>query len=73
MIENPDHVFARLSELSHLHLQSGRLAQYSCDLKCMAKVLDMEAKYVDEAKLQMVAFYVDLSGVGNAPFIDGGK
>lgn len=62
--------FTRLSRECQRHLRSGQMDWYSFDLKSMAAVLDRERKYVDKAKVLMIAFYVDLSGIGHVPFID---
>lgn len=62
--------FSRLSALTRKHLQKGSLEWYSFDMKCMAKVYDSEERYIDKAKVLMIAFYIDLSGVGQAPFVD---
>lgn len=62
--------YTRLSRECQRHLRAGQLDWYSFDLKSMAKVLSMEGKYVDKAKVLMIAFYIDLSGVGHPPFVD---
>ncbi|MBR3972881.1 MAG: hypothetical protein IKJ99_02875 [Oscillospiraceae bacterium] len=62
--------YTRLSRECQRHLRAGRLDWYSFDLKSMAKILSMEGKYVDKAKVLMIAFYIDLSGVGHPPFVD---
>lgn len=67
---NNNEVFERLSRESHRHIQEGRLEWYSFDLKSMAAVLDLERRYIDKAKFLMIAFYIDLSGVGHTPFVD---
>ena len=69
-IESNNAEFTRLSRESQRHLRAGRLDWYSFDLKSMANVLDLEQKYIDKTKVLMVAFYVDLSGVGHPPFVD---
>lgn len=62
--------FTRLSRECQRHLQAGDLEWYSFDLKSMAQILDMEKKYVDKAKVLMIAFYIDLSGFRRRPFVD---
>lgn len=62
--------YTRLSRECQRHLRAGQLDWYSFDLKSMAKILSMEEKYVDKAKVLMIAFYIDLSGVGHPPFVD---
>lgn len=69
-MENNNAEFTRLSRECQRHLRAGQLEWYSFDLKSMAAVLDREHKYVDKAKVLMIAFYVDLSGVGHTPFVD---
>lgn len=69
-MENNNAEYTRLSRECQRHLRAGQLDWYSFDLKSMAKILSMEEKYVDKAKVLMVAFYVDLSGVGHCPFVD---
>lgn len=69
-IENNNAEFTRLSRECQRHLQAGQLDWYSFDLKSMAKLLDRERKYVDKAKVLMIAFYIDLSGIGHPPFVD---
>ena len=69
-MENNNAEFTRLSRECQRHLRAGHLDWYSFDLKSMAKILSTEGKYVDKAKVLMVAFYVDLSGVGHYPFVD---
>lgn len=62
--------FARLSRECQRHLRAGDLEWYSFDLKSMAQILDMEKKYVDKAKVLMIAYYIDLSGFRRKPFVD---
>ena len=62
--------YTRLSKECQRHLRAGMLERYSRDLKSMAKILDREKKYTDEAKTLMIAFYIDLSGVVEQPWID---
>lgn len=69
-IESNNAEFTRLSRESQRHLRTGQLDWYSFDLKSMANVLENERKYVDKAKVLMIAFYIDLSGVGHPPFVD---
>lgn len=69
-MKNNDAEYARLSAESRKHLQAGYLDWYSFDLKAMANLLDREGKYVDEVKLLMVAFYIDLSGDRVRSYID---
>ena len=65
-----DEEFKRLSALCRMHLKAGMLDWYAFDLKSMAALLGREGKHIDKLKVLMVAFYIDLSGVGMAPFID---
>lgn len=68
--KDQEDAFRRTSRLSHRHLKSGSLDWYSYDMKQMATLLDREHRYKDKAKVLMVAFYIDLSGIGHAPFVD---
>jgi len=65
-----DKMYKELSRQCREYLMSGKLDLYSVTLKRMAEILDIEEKYVDEVKSLMVAFYIDLSGVGHSPYID---
>lgn len=65
-----DKMYRELSRQCREYLMSGKLDLYSVTLKRMAEILDIEEKYVDEVKSLMVAFYIDLSGVGHSPYID---
>lgn len=69
-MENNNAEFTRLSRESQRHLREGKLDRYSFDLKSMATVLDSERKYIDKAKVLMIVFYIDLSGIGHIPFVD---
>lgn len=62
--------FTRLSQECQRHLRAGMLDWYAFDLKSMAALYGRERKYVDKAKVLMVAFYIDLSGVCHPPFVD---
>ena len=62
--------YTRLSKECQRHLRAGMIEWYSRDLKNMAKILDREKKYTDVATTLMVAFYIDLSGVGEQPWMD---
>lgn len=59
-----------LSQGCQKHLRSGNLPGYSDDLKKMAGVLLRENKYTDMVKVLMVAFYVDLCGIGCRSYVD---
>lgn len=61
--------FQMLSKDSHERLRKGDLRLYSYDLREMARILDAEGKYIDEVKLLMIVFYVDLSGGDTMPFV----
>ena len=62
--------FARLSAECRRHLKAGMLDWYAFDLKSMGALLGNEGKYTDKLKVLMLAFYIDLSGVSQKPFID---
>lgn len=62
--------FRRASWWSQKHLKTGDLDWYSYDMKHMAQLFDREQRYKDKAKVLMVAFYIDLSGVKHPPFVD---
>lgn len=62
--------FSELSADCRRHLKAGRLDLFSCDLKIMGDVLCREGKRADELKVLMLAFYIDLSGTSQKPFID---
>lgn len=62
--------FSELSADCRRHLKAGRLDLFSCDLKIMGDVLCREGKRTDELKVLMLAFYIDLSGAYQEPFID---
>lgn len=65
-----DKGFSELSSECRRHLKSGRLDLYAIDLKCMGDILGREDRHIDELKVLMLAFYIDLSGVHQQPFID---
>lgn len=64
-----DEEFERLSKESQEHMKCGRLRDLSDTYMQMAAVLDSEGKYADELKVLMLAFYLDLSGVREEPFV----
>lgn len=68
MSNNDD--FARISAECQRHLKAGMLDWYAFDLKSMAAILGKEEKHIDKLKVLMLAFYIDLSGVSQRPFID---
>lgn len=68
MTNNED--FARVSAESRRHLKAGMLDWYAFDLKNMGAILGKEGKYTDKLKVLMLAFYIDLSGASQEPFID---
>lgn len=68
--QDQEDAFKRVTQLSQQHLKSGALDWYSYDLKQMATLYDRECRYTDKAKVLMIAFYVDLSGVMHQPFVD---
>ena len=64
---------AHLAELfAHCrqHIRSGQIALYAQDLKEMAALFGCEKRYLDQLKMLFLAFYIDLSGLGKAPYID---
>ena len=69
-IEDQNEMFRRTTKWSQHHLKTGALDWYSFDMKQMASIFDREHRYKDKAKVLMVAFYIDLSGVNHPPFVD---
>lgn len=65
-----DHEFARLTSKCRQHIRAGQTDFYSMTLKEMAKLLEQNGRYLDELKILIPSFYIDLSGVGRAPYID---
>ena len=68
--KDQDEAFRRATKWSQHHMKTGSLDWYSYDMKHMATLFDREQRYTDKAKVLMVAFYIDLSGVNHPPFID---
>lgn len=65
-----DNSFAELSERCHRHIRAGHIDLYSATLKEMASLLEKDGRFMDEFKILIPAFYIDLSGFGRAPYID---
>ena len=68
--KDQDEAFRRATKWSQHHMKTGALDWYSYDMKHMATLFDRERRYTDKAKVLMVAFYIDLSGVNHPPFVD---
>lgn len=68
--KDQEEAFKRATWWSQKHMKKGDLDWYSYDLKHMATLFDREQRYNDKAKVLMVAFYIDLSGVKHSPFVD---
>ncbi len=62
--------FFRLSAECRRHLKAGMFDWFAFDLKCMGALLGKEGKFKDKLKVLMLAFYIDLSGITQRPFID---
>ena len=63
----------KLEELSarcRVHIRSGQIAQYAVDLKEIASLFGQKKRFHDQLKMLFLAFYIDLSGLGRAPYID---
>ena len=70
MERNFDTEYRRLSQKGQMYMRSGNLRLYSATLKQMSKILLQEEKRIDQIKVLMLAFYIDLSGSGVSPYID---
>lgn len=62
--------FAKLSDECRKLIRTGHIDQYSLGLKQMAKLLADHGRSIDAFKFLISAFYIDLSGLGRAPYID---
>ena len=62
--------YRKLSRQGQEFLRSGKLQFYSDTLKQMARILLAEGNRIDQMKVLMLAFYIDLSGVGIWPYVD---
>ena len=65
-----EHSFSELSAMARLHIRNGNFGLYSKDLFDMASIVKKEDKRIDELKLRMMKFHIDLSGLEVLPFID---
>lgn len=65
-----DRSFTELSAACRRHIRAGHIDLYSLTLKEMAKLLERDGRFVDELKLLIPAFYIDLSGLGRSPYVD---
>lgn len=63
--------FSKLSAECRSYIRAGKIDQYSSGLKKIAKLLVREERYSDALKVMIPAFYIDLSGFGRAPYLDG--
>lgn len=61
---------AELSARCRTHIRSGQIAYYAADLKEIANLFQQEKRFFDQLKMLFLAFYIDLSGLGRAPYID---
>ena len=62
--------FAELSARARWDIRNGNFSSYSQDLYAMSLILKKEDKRIDELKLRMMKFHIDLSGLEDPPFID---
>ena len=67
---NLDEEYRKLSRESREMMQKGNLPGYSAVLKKMSRILLAEGKRIDQVKVLMLAYYIDLSGVGAESHID---
>lgn len=65
-----DNAFAELSAECRRHIREGQIDLYSATLKEMARLLEKDGRFMDELKILIPSFYIDLSGFGRAPYID---
>lgn len=65
-----DNAFAELSVECRRHIRAGHIDLYSATLKEMARLLEKDGRYLEEFKILIPSFYIDLSGFGRAPYID---
>lgn len=70
MEKNYDAEYKRLSQKGQEFMRTGNLHLYSATLKQMSNILLEENKRIDQIKVLMLAFYIDLSGIGTGPYID---
>lgn len=61
---------AELSARCRTHIRGGQIAQYAVDLKQIADLFRAQERFCDQLKMLFLAFYIDLSGLGRAPYID---
>ena len=52
------------------YIRSGQISMYSETLKEMADLFQKSGHLNNQTKVLLLAFYIDLSGFGRAPFID---
>ncbi len=62
--------FSELKIRCRHHIRSGQTDAYSACLKEIAGLFEREGRFADEFKFLIPAFYIDLSGIGRAPYID---
>ena len=65
-----EHSFSEFSAMARLHIRNGNFGLYSKDLLDMASIVKKEDKRIDELKLRMMKFHIDLSGLDEPPYID---
>jgi len=65
-----DKSFADLSAKCRRYIREGHIALYSDTLKEMAGLLEENGRFLDELRILILSFYIDLSGFGRAPYID---
>lgn len=52
------------------YIRTGQISMYSCTLKEMADLLRRSGRTLDQLRVLVLAFYIDLSGFSRSPFID---
>ena len=62
--------FREYSELAKQSLKAGDFEKFSEAHKSIANILRMEGNYQDEIKSRILAFYFDVSGLSQMPYID---
>ena len=62
--------FRHYSEVAKMAQKRGDFEQFSYAHKQLADILRLEGNYHDEIKSRILAFYFDVSGISQMPYID---
>ena len=62
--------YRKLSDLANTAIKRNDFVQFSQSHKALANILHEEGNYQDEIKSRILAFYFDVSGISQAPYID---